>query len=158
MPKLYLIHGYIGAGKTTFAKQLEVESGAVRFSLDDWMEELYGTNPPVELFGVYEARVKALIVKVTEGVLRRGVGVILDFGFWKRVERDALRAWGRSLGAEVVLYDVQVPEKVALARVRARNEAGGAGVLLIDDAAFFDLRKQFEPLGMDEARVAVGTE
>jgi hypothetical protein len=37
MSTAHLIHGFLGAWKTTFAKKLEAELGAVRFSQDEWM-------------------------------------------------------------------------------------------------------------------------
>ena len=48
MPTAHLIHGYLGAGKTTFARQLERDIPAIRFSHDEWMVRLYGDDPPIE--------------------------------------------------------------------------------------------------------------
>ncbi|GAA2756515.1 putative kinase [Actinopolymorpha rutila] len=44
MPTAHLIHGYIGAGKTTLAKRLERDADAVRFTLDEWLTALYGDD------------------------------------------------------------------------------------------------------------------
>ncbi|WP_084678562.1 AAA family ATPase [Actinopolymorpha alba] len=44
MPTAHLIHGYIGAGKTTFAKRIEQDAAAVRFSADEWLTTLYGDD------------------------------------------------------------------------------------------------------------------
>jgi predicted kinase len=41
---LYLIVGLPGAGKTTKARQLEVEASALRFTPDEWMKTLFGRN------------------------------------------------------------------------------------------------------------------
>ena len=35
-PNVYLICGFIGAGKTTFAKKLEEKTGAVKITKDEW--------------------------------------------------------------------------------------------------------------------------
>jgi len=35
-PIVYVICGFIGAGKTTFAKKLEEKTGAVRITKDEW--------------------------------------------------------------------------------------------------------------------------
>jgi dipeptidyl aminopeptidase/acylaminoacyl peptidase len=40
----HLIHGYLCAGKTTVARQLEQRFAAVRFSPVEWMISLYGSN------------------------------------------------------------------------------------------------------------------
>jgi predicted kinase len=47
MATAHLIHGYLGAGKTTFARRLEEELPAIRFSHDEWMTNLYGDDPPI---------------------------------------------------------------------------------------------------------------
>ena len=47
---LYLIHGYIASGKMTYAKKLEAETDAIRFTLDEWMVNFYGANPPANKF------------------------------------------------------------------------------------------------------------
>ena len=44
MSTIHLMCGYIGFGKTTVAKQIEQETGARRFTPDDVMIELFGTD------------------------------------------------------------------------------------------------------------------
>ena len=39
---MHLLCGLLGAGKTTYAKQLATDVGGVRFTLDEWMLRLYG--------------------------------------------------------------------------------------------------------------------
>lgn len=41
-PIAHLICGFIGSGKTTFARKLEKETGAARFTKDEWMVRLFG--------------------------------------------------------------------------------------------------------------------
>jgi len=43
---LYLIVGLPGAGKTTKARQLEVQASALRLTPDEWMKTLFGRNDP----------------------------------------------------------------------------------------------------------------
>jgi predicted kinase len=57
MPTTHLIHGYVGAGKTTFARRLEQELPAIRFSHDEWMTRLYGDDPPVDQIPELQHRV-----------------------------------------------------------------------------------------------------
>jgi len=40
-PRVHLLCGLPGAGKTAYAYSLEAELPAVRFSLDEWMLRLY---------------------------------------------------------------------------------------------------------------------
>ena len=44
MSTAHLIHGYIGAGKTTLARTLERELPAIRFTPDEEVARRYGEN------------------------------------------------------------------------------------------------------------------
>lgn len=154
-PHIHALHGFIGSGKTTFARRLERELPAMRFTSDEWMVALYGQDPPAELFPVYFARVMAVMERQWTRALELGVPVILDHGFWKRESRDVLRAKAAALGVPLTLYALNVPEGEALRRVRARNAVDGA--LLIADETYRVLRGGFEPLGADEGAVEVGS-
>jgi predicted kinase len=149
MPTAHLIHGFLGAGKTTLARRLEAELGAVRFSPDEWMSRLYGDDPPAERFADMLSRVYAIMDQQWPLLLARGLDVVLDYGFWTRASRDHARAQAIAAGARSLLYWVRCGEEVARARCRARN-ADLRGSLFIADATFDLLKNRFEPLGPDE--------
>ncbi|NCC21007.1 MAG: ATP-binding protein [Alphaproteobacteria bacterium] len=157
VPILYLIHGYIGAGKTTFAKKLEAETNALRFTEDEWIVRLYGHNPDSSVFNDLEARVKALITDLAVNLLKNGQSVILDFGFWKRSERDFWRKTAKELGADVRLYNVSAPADEMKRRTVARTENGKGEELFIDENAFDTLLENFEPLQPDEEGWEIST-
>src|SRR5215211_6653017 len=46
-PIVYLLCGFIGAGKTTFARKLEERTGAVRITKDEWLISLIGNDPTI---------------------------------------------------------------------------------------------------------------
>src|SRR5437867_3336376 len=96
MATVYLIHGYLCVGKTTIARQLEREHDAVRFSIDEWMIAFYGSNSPEEpwtraLFDQRFGYVQSLLDDVWPRLLDSGADVVLDFGLWRRADRDAAR-------------------------------------------------------------------
>ncbi len=156
MAVAHLIHGYLGAGKTTFSKQLERELSALRYSPDEWLVTLFGHDPPAEHFAESSARVFSLIDRQWPRALELGVDVILDFGFWSRSARDAARAAARDVGAETRLYSLTCPEPIARARCLARN-AEADGTLFISENTFELLKNRFEPLAADEAREEIAT-
>jgi predicted kinase len=157
LPTLHLLHGFLGAGKTTFARQLERSLPAVRYTPDEWMARLFGDDPPAQEFQRNLAAVFDIIGAHWPGVVACGVDVVLDFGFWSRAARDAARQSAAELGCESRLYAVRCSEESARRRCRTRNE-NLSGSLLISDNTFDVLKARFEPLGEDERFTLVNTE
>jgi len=82
MATAHLIHGFLGVGKTTLARQLERSIPVIRFSHDEWMARLYGDDPPVEHFGELYRRVCQQVEEVWPRCLELGLNVVLEFSFW----------------------------------------------------------------------------
>lgn len=154
MATAHLIHGYIGAGKTTFSKRLEHESSAVRLTHDEWMSALYGDDPPEQHFADYARRVSGLMEGLWIRCLHAGADVILDFGFWSRQERDRVRSLVADIGADGRLYRLTCPDDLAWDRIQARN-AALEGNLTIAPNTFLVLKARFQPLDDDELRIEV---
>ena len=154
MPTAHMIYGCLGAGKTTFAKSLEGKLNAVRFSNDEWMTRLYGDDPPAERFAAHRQNVWDLAQSTWSRCLTVGVDVVLDFGFWARAERDAVRALVAVCDANHLLYELTCPEAEAWRRLEARNN-DLQGSFLIKRNTFEILKNRFEPLGEDEERILV---
>ena len=117
MATAHLVHGYLGAGKTSFAARLEPVVRGIRLSADEWYLRLYAGDAPT---GHQEQaswdRLSTLLNELWPGLLAHGVDVILDFGFWTRHSRDEARALARAAGAEAKLYVVVCADDVAKAR------------------------------------------
>ncbi|MCB9963325.1 MAG: ATP-binding protein [Rhodospirillales bacterium] len=150
MTKIYFLHGFCGSGKTTYAKKLEAEGMAVRFSLDEWMVDLYGVNPPAGSYAEYNSRIEAVMLKVAAHILNQGGSVILDFGFWTRQERDEARAWAEEMQQPYKFLAFDAPEEVLKSRVLTRTSAQKDGEVFIDENAFNLFKTRFEPLQEDE--------
>ena len=150
MATAHLLFGYLGSGKTTCAKRLEVEHKAVRFTPDEWMARLFGDDPPAESFPENAAAILELLEPLWTRCLSLGLDVVLDYGFWRRKERDEVRAVVEGLGARACLYRLECPDDEARRRIDARNQEDGRS-LFIAPATYDALRSRFEPLGVDEA-------
>lgn len=98
-PTLFLTVGLPGTGKTTAARRIEVEQGALRLTKDEWMKALYGDDNPPSASDVIEGR----LIQIGMRALELGTHVILDFGLWSRDERSALRQAAADIGAAVVI-------------------------------------------------------
>ncbi|HEX4741271.1 MAG TPA: AAA family ATPase [Caulobacteraceae bacterium] len=151
MATAHLLHGYIGAGKTTLAKRLEREKNAICFTPDEWMARLFGEDPPAETFQEKVSAVLELLEPLWIRCLALGIDVVLDYGFWRRGERDLTRQVVEGLGAKAVLYHLTCDDQVARSRVERRNRSTAS--LYIAPATFDLLRHRFEPLDADEERV-----
>lgn len=156
MPTAHLICGFIGSGKTTFACELEEDIHAVRFTHDEWMVKHYGHNPPADKFQEYYKRISDLIWAEALDVLAQGQDVILDFGFWKRADRDEARL--KLKGYECQLYLVVCDEETAWARVQTRNNNLNAGHLLIERNTFDSLKQTVDRFTEDEDFIIVQSE
>ena len=136
-----MLCGLPGSGKTTVARRLEGELDAVRFCPDEWMARL-----GIDLFDQQtRAEIEALQWELAQRLLRGGDTVVIEWGVWRRSERDELRSAARRLGARVELRYLDVPLEVRWARVRDRGmeQRLGTGALTHQNLVEYD--EMFEP-------------
>ncbi|MCS5712908.1 AAA family ATPase [Candidatus Berkiella aquae] len=129
-PTLYLICGLPGAGKTTFAKMLEIEKNALRLTPDEWMSRIVGD-------GYDEAKravVEQIQWEIAARVLSLGVNAILDYGFWGRSERDDYRARAKAHGARTKVCFLDVSREELLKRLSERNASLPEDTFKVDEA------------------------
>jgi predicted kinase len=96
---LFLTVGLPGTGKTTAARRIEAQQGALRLTKDEWVKALYGRDNPASATAVIEGR----LIQIGMRALELGANVIIDFGLWSRDERSALRQAAADIGAAVVM-------------------------------------------------------
>lgn len=149
-----MIQGYLGAGKTTFARKLERELPAIRFTQDEWVTRIFGNQhlDPEKML----QPVRNLIDSCWTRCVELGLDVVLDNGFWSRKDRNETRAKAAILGADYCLYSLSVPDDIAWARVEQRNR-DLQGSWFIDRNAFDVLKnlRGFDLLGPDEPHIVV---
>jgi predicted kinase len=152
---VHLVCGFLGTGKSTFARRLADERCAVRFSLDELYLRLFADGPTYELDQRALDRLLAALHGLWPEVARAGADVVLDFGFWNRALRDETRALASAVGAETRLYLLRCPDDVAIARCLRRN--GTQGAFLISEKGYHELKSRFDAPGADEAPELVDT-
>ena len=125
---LYCIYGTIAAGKTTLARKLAAQHGAVLLCEDEWLVRLEAEIAGFEDFRKHARRLRAAIGPHVIELLRLGVSVVLDFA--ANTVND--RAWVRSLfeagNAAHELHVIEAPDDVCRARLRVRNETKPEGL------------------------------
>ena len=118
-PTLFLTVGLPGTGKTTAARRIEAEHGALRLTKDEWMKALYGHDNPASASDVIEGR----LIQIGMRALELGINVVIDFGLWSRDERSALRHTAADVGAAVVICYFEL----APAEQRSASTSGSGG-------------------------------
>lgn len=117
MPILHLICGLPASGKSTLASKLEQELPALRLAPDAWIKKF---NDDGHNKGKRKL-VESIQWDVARQVLKLGVDVVLENGFWSKQEREQYRQQAAELGAETQLHFLDVPLEELKRRLVIRN-------------------------------------
>lgn len=140
-PVLYLMVGLPGAGKTRYARSLETENHAVRFTPDEWMGALFGDQDATDKRDVIEAG----LITTAHRVLSLGVSAVLDFGLWTKDDRSALRSLAYTMGAKCELHYLPVDESTQRQRLKDRLDRAPDTTFRMSDELLAAQRAVFQP-------------
>ena len=110
-PKVILLCGKVCCGKTTYAKQIRKGERAVILSCDEIMLALFDQQLGDRHERISQATQHFLFKKSLE-LLRVGVTVILDWGFWTKASRNEARAFYmlHEIPCELHYLDIAEPQ------------------------------------------------
>jgi hypothetical protein len=117
MATLFLLVGLPGSGKTTLARQLEGERGALVLSTDEWMSRIVRDGWDADR----RATIQEVQFEIALKVLQTGGDVVLDFGLFHRRERDQYRERAVATGAETKTVYLNVRKDELVRRLKLRN-------------------------------------
>ena len=132
MAKVILICGKICCGKTTYAQKLCNENNAVLLSVDEITLALFGQYCGDKHDKYVERTEKYLLNKSLE-LIENNINVVLDWGFWTKLERLAVKEFYESRGIEYELHYIDVSEETWQYRLNKRNNA----VLAEETSAYY---------------------
>jgi predicted kinase len=149
-PAFHLICGPTGSGKTTYSLDLAQRLNAVRFSIDEWMINLFGKDRPEPLPADWVmqrvGRCEQQIGRVAAQCARAGVAVVLDLSFLQAGSRADFAAIAGQAGCSVALHLLDLPAEERWNRVQARNESRSKTYSLPVSQAIFDfMEKLWQP-------------
>jgi predicted kinase len=148
-PVAYLLIGLTGSGKTTYARALEAE-GVLRLSVDEEVFARHGRYsvdyPECEYPDREAPVVQDLQQRLIEAV-RAGQDVVLDYGLWRRAEREAYKRMVEDAGGRWRLIYLKVDRAELLRRLGERNLRTDANALAVTPEMLGDFYARFdEPL------------
>jgi predicted kinase len=136
----------VGAGKSTFVRQLVQQHRTVPLNLDDWMATLFSPDRPdqpnADVMAWYVSRTLrclAQIWKTAEAVLNAGGDVVLEVGLIQQQQRDAFYARMGAWADATVVYVLDAPREVRRARVLRRNAEQGETFSMVVPPHIFEL-------------------
>ncbi|WP_367027367.1 AAA family ATPase [Methylococcus sp. ANG] len=156
-PRLIVMHGVSGSGKTHVAAQIAEREGAIMIRSDVERKRLAShlhADPAQMYLPAFTRATYDKLLELATPSLRARLSVVLDATFLERRYRDDARQLADRSGAAFTIVAMEAPEAVLRQRILARQRAGADP----SDADLGVLEKQLQsrlPLGEDEVPFTV---
>lgn len=151
-PTLYLFIGYPGAGKTTVAKVLAEETGAVHLWADHERHKMFEkpTHSTSESRKLYDR-----LNEWTEQLLSEGRSVIFDTNFNFYADRQKLREIAVRQGADALVIWMNTPEATARQRAVSSDAIRNGYEVSMSEEKFNEIVRKLEPPREDEKVIKI---
>ena len=132
-PKLIIMHGFSGSGKTWLSRQLMVELPAVRLRSDIERKRMHGLGEKEQSGsgvgrGLYSADERAAVyerlAELAKSVLEAGHNVIVDAAFLERNARERFHELAEQVGAGFLIVSTTASRDELQRRLASRQRAG----------------------------------
>jgi predicted kinase len=158
---IYIVTGSTGAGKTTYSRELCERVGAVRFSIDEWMDKLFWMDSPKPI--QYEwtleriSRCEEMIFRMVLQLAKLGTSSVLDLGFTKAEHRAKFFCLATVASIPYQLHWIDVAPDERWQRVTRRNQQHGDNFVMEVNREMFDFMESlWEAPSSDEIEAANG--
>tara|TARA_R110002049_G_scaffold30211_3_gene102739 strand:- start:7267 stop:7755 length:489 start_codon:yes stop_codon:yes gene_type:complete len=159
---IHLLVGNTGAGKSTYASNLKLETSGVIFTLDKWNKVLFfpdkkeenGLDWFLERIDRAEVIMQDLILQLEN----TGVDSILDVGLSKFLHREKYRKFAKENNINIQFHFLNVSKEIRKERVLKRNlEKGATFEFEVSEANFEFMENWFETPTKEELQSAIIT-
>ncbi|WP_018872441.1 bifunctional aminoglycoside phosphotransferase/ATP-binding protein [Thioalkalivibrio sp. ALJ16] len=120
-PRLILMHGVSGSGKTVISTQVLEALGAIRLRSDIERKRLSGA---VSYSDSARAEIYAHLQRRADTLLALGLTVVVDATFLTRAQREPFRKLAAARGAGFAVVACHAREDILRQRLEARTQAG----------------------------------
>ncbi|MBE1291275.1 MAG: AAA family ATPase [Rhodobacteraceae bacterium] len=141
----HLVCGYAASGKSTLARQLAQEQGAILLSEDRWLSALFADE--LHTLADYvrcTARLRNALGPHVVALLQNGQAVVMDFAANTVETRAWLRGLARQADVSAVLHFLDVSQEACWQRLVKRNQ-DGSHEFQLSRQQFDKLAAHFEP-------------
>ncbi len=150
-PIVYLICGFLGAGKTTYSKKLAFDTGAVHLNPDEVCMQRYKPEEYENNWEYCFAQTLDFLWHEIETYIKNNQDVIFDVGFWSKSSREEAVSKISQMGGKPVIYYVYAPDDILKQRLMSRK-----GKIAEQNILNFDsIKKSFEEPTKDEHPVII---
>ncbi len=156
MSKVICICGKIASGKTYYARQLKEKEAAVILSTDEMTYDLIN-NEQGEFYDSFAIKANLYLRKKAVEIVKSGVNVILDWGFWTVADRREITKYFKSHDVEYKWHYIDIDDKSWYNNIEERNkliEQGKGGPnFYVDEGLMKKILSKFEKPTKEEIDV-----
>ncbi len=145
-PKVYLLCGLGGSGKSTYAQKL-TDDGLEKFSLDEYVYSKFGreiANLPEDVYLEHYRKAKIELDNKIANRIRKGQSIVVDYGFWRRSSREFYKKLVEDSGGEWKLVYLKASPEVLLKRLKERNKRTDANAFPVTEEKLREYIERFE--------------
>lgn len=148
VPVCYLICGFLGAGKTTYAQRLAQKTGAIHLNPDEWCIKLFSKEEYEQNWNECFSKTIDYLWGKAAKYAKQGKSVVFDMGFWTKESRQDAIKQANGFGFSSVIHYIYAPDDILKQRITSRK-----GTIADYNLKHFDeLKKQFEePKDIEQA-------
>jgi adenylate kinase family enzyme len=116
--------GKMGAGKSTLARKIAEEKGAVLISEDDLLSKLYADKiSAVKDYKYYSDKLKPVVSDTTQQILTKSINVVLDFPANTEIQRQWLCSISDTVNSMHTCYFVDRSDEVCIKQLLKRGNS-----------------------------------